>query len=168
MTRCSDNYGPFQFPEKLIPLLLTRAVEGQVLPVYGDGLHVRDWIHVEDHCWRIVDVAERGTDGRVHDFGGDAGRTNLTVVAQILKALGMPRDRVEHVRDRKGHDRRYAMDFSRAETELGWRPLGAFEEGLHSTARWHVENGRWLRRVEGGEYACNLEAVDPALSPSPN
>ncbi|MHB1193089.1 MAG: dTDP-glucose 4,6-dehydratase [Longimicrobiales bacterium] len=152
VTRCSNNYGPYQFPEKLVPLMITHAMEDRALPVYGDGLYVRDWIQVTDHCRGIVAAAEGGRAGRVYNFGGDAERTNLTVVKAILRALGKPEDRVEHVKDRKGHDRRYAIEFSRAETELGWRPSVTFEEGLADTVRWYLENDTWWRRVKSGEY----------------
>jgi dTDP-glucose 4,6-dehydratase len=152
VTRCSNNYGPYQFPEKLIPLMITHALEDRPLPVYGDGLYVRDWIHVADHCRGIVAAAEGGRAGRVYNFGGDAERTNLTVVRAILRALGKPEDRVEHVKDRKGHDRRYAIEFSRAEAELGWRPSVTFEAGLADTVRWYLENESWWRRVKSGEY----------------
>ncbi len=152
VTRCSNNYGPYQFPEKLIPLMITHALEDRALPVYGDGLYVRDWIHVTDHCRGIVAAAEQGRAGRVYNFGGDAERTNLWVVKAILRALGKPEDRVEHVKDRKGHDRRYAIEFGRAESELGWRPSVTFEEGLEGTVRWYLENEGWWRRVKSGEY----------------
>ncbi len=152
VTRCSNNYGPYQFPEKLVPLMITHAMEDRALPVYGDGLYVRDWIQVMDHCRGIVAAAEQGRAGRVYNLGGDAERTNLTVVKGILRALGKPEDRVEHVKDRKGHDRRYAIEFSRAEAELGWRPSVTFEEGLADTVRWYLENETWWRRVRSGEY----------------
>ncbi len=152
VTRCSNNYGPYQFPEKLIPLMITHALEDRPLPVYGDGLHVRDWIHVEDHCRGIVAAAEQGRAGRVYNFGGDAERTNLTVVRTLLRALGKPEDRIEHVKDRKGHDRRYAIDFGRARSELGGRPSVTFEQGLADTVRWYLENGTWWGRVKSGEY----------------
>ena len=152
VTRCSNNYGPYQFPEKLIPLMITHALEDRALPVYGDGLYVRDWIQVVDHCRGIVAAAECGAAGRVYNFGGDAERTNLSVVRALLRALGKPEDRVEHVKDRKGHDRRYAIDFSRAEAELGWRPSVTFEDGLADTVRWYLENETWWRRVKSGEY----------------
>lgn len=152
VTRCSNNYGPYQFPEKLIPLMITHALEDRALPVYGDGLYVRDWIQVTDHCRGIVAAAEGGAPGRVYNFGGDAERTNLTVVRALLRALGKPEDRIEHVKDRKGHDRRYAIDFSRAEAELDWRPSVTFEDGLADTVRWYLENERWWQRVKSGEY----------------
>ncbi|HSW31554.1 MAG TPA: dTDP-glucose 4,6-dehydratase [Longimicrobiales bacterium] len=152
VTRCSNNYGPYQFPEKLVPLMITHALEDRALPVYGDGLYVRDWIQVTDHCRGIVAAAEQGRAGRVYNFGGDAERTNLTVVRAILRALGKPEDRIEHVKDRKGHDRRYAIEFSRAEEELGWRPSVTFEQGMADTVRWYLENETWWRRVKSGEY----------------
>ena len=152
VTRCSNNYGPYQFPEKLIPLMITHALEDRALPVYGDGLYVRDWIQVVDHCRGIVAAAERGEAGRVYNFGGEAERTNLWVVRSILRALGKPEDRVEYVKDRKGHDRRYAIDFSRAEAELDWRPSVTFEEGLADTVRWYLDNETWWGRVKSGEY----------------
>lgn len=152
VTRCSNNYGPYQFPEKLIPLMITHALEDRALPVYGDGLYVRDWIQVVDHCRGIVAAAEEGRAGRVYNFGGDAERTNLSVVRALLRALGKPEDRIEHVKDRKGHDRRYAIDFGRAEAELGWRPSVTFEEGLADTVRWYLENEDWWRRVQSGAY----------------
>ena len=152
VTRCSNNYGPYQFPEKLIPLMITHALEDRALPVYGDGLYVRDWIQVVDHCRGIVAAAERGEAGRVYNFGGEAERTNLWVVRSILRALGKPEDRIEYVKDRKGHDRRYAIDFSRAEAELDWRPSVTFEEGLADTVRWYLDNETWWRRVKSGEY----------------
>jgi dTDP-glucose 4,6-dehydratase len=157
VTRCSNNYGPYQFPEKLIPLMITQALEDQVLPVYGDGLYVRDWIHVVDHCSGIVAAAERGTAGRVYNFGGDAERTNLNVVRMILRALNKPDNRIEHVTDRKGHDRRYAIDFSRAREELGWTPSWAFEVGLAETVRWYLHNEEWWRRVKSGDYGDRVE-----------
>ena len=152
VTRCSNNYGPYQFPEKLIPLMITHALEDRALPVYGDGLYVRDWIQVVDHCRGIVAAAERGEAGRVYNFGGEAERTNLWVVRSILRALGKPEDRIEYVKDRKGHDRRYAIDFSRAEAELDWRPSVTFEEGLADTVRWYLDNETWWGRVKSGEY----------------
>ena len=147
VTRCSNNYGPFQFPEKLIPLCVTNALEDRPLPVYGDGLNVRDWIHVEDHCRGMIAALERGTAGRIYNFGGDAERTNLQVVRRILSALGKGEDRVQFVRDRPGHDRRYAVDSARARAELGWAPLVTFEQGLDETVAWYDKNREWWRAV---------------------
>ncbi|MEQ8329583.1 MAG: dTDP-glucose 4,6-dehydratase [Longimicrobiales bacterium] len=158
VTRCSNNYGPYQFPEKLIPLMITRALADEVLPVYGDGLYVRDWIHVLDHCRSILAAADDGRPGRVYNFGGDAEKTNLTVVRALLRVLGKPEDRVEHVKDRPGHDRRYAIDFSRAAEELGWRPEVSFEEGLADTVRWYLDHRTWWERVQSGAYWDYMKA----------
>ena len=153
VTRCSNNYGPYQFPEKLIPLMITHALEDRPLPVYGDGLHVRDWIHVRDHCRGLLAAADRGEAGAVYNFGGNAERTNLGVVRAVLSVLGKPEDLIEGVTDRPGHDRRYAIDASRAEGELEWTPdVVNFEEGLADTVEWYVANEAWWRRVQSGEY----------------
>jgi len=153
VTRCSNNYGPHQFPEKLIPLMITHALEDRALPVYGDGLYVRDWIHVMDHCRALLAAAHRGEPGAVYNFGGNAERTNLSVVRAVLKVLGKPEDRIERVTDRPGHDRRYAIDASRAESELEWTPdVVSFEEGLAGTVEWYLANEAWWRRVQSGEY----------------
>lgn len=147
VTRCSNNYGPYQHPEKLIPLMITRALAGERLPVYGDGLHVRDWIHVSDHCAGLLAAAERGQAGRVYNFGGDAERTNLSVVRTLLDILDKPESLIEYVTDRPGHDRRYAIDFSRADAELGWRPRRDFTDGLADTVQWYLENEAWSAAV---------------------
>lgn len=149
VTRCSNNYGPYQHPEKLIPLMITRALAGEPLPVYGDGLHVRDWIHVEDHCAGVLAAGERGRPGRVYNLGGDAERTNLSVVRALLRIVGRPESLITHVKDRPGHDRRYAIDFSRARDELGWSPKRDFENGLADTVQWYMENEEWCRSGEG-------------------
>jgi dTDP-glucose 4,6-dehydratase len=147
VTRCSNNYGPYQYPEKLIPVMITRALEDEPLPVYGDGLYVRDWIHVDDHCRGLLAAAERGRGGRVYNFGGDAERTNMSLVREVLDILGKPESLIAHVKDRPGHDRRYAIDASRAKTELGWKPTVDFDEGLHRTVAWYRENRAWCRAV---------------------
>jgi dTDP-glucose 4,6-dehydratase len=152
VTRCSNNYGPYQFPEKFVPLMLTHALEDRPLPVYGDGLHVRDWVEVGDHCRGLLAAADRGRPGRVYNFGGAAERTNLSVLKSLLRAMGKHDARIEHVKDRPAHDRRYAIDFSRAEAELGWRPTVTFEAGLEATVRWYLEHESWWRRVKSGEY----------------
>ena len=152
VTRCSNNHGPRQFPEKLIPLCVTNALEGRTLPVYGDGLNVRDWIHVEDHCRGMLAALEGGRAGRVYNFGGDAERTNLQVVRRILSVLGKGEEAIEFVRDRPGHDRRYAVDSSRAQAELGWEPQVTFEQGLDATVAWYQSNPEWWRSVKTGEY----------------
>ena len=150
ITRCSNNYGPYQHPEKLIPLMITRALADQPLPVYGDGLNVRDWIHVEDHCAGVLAAAEKGRAGRVYNLGGDAERTNLSVVRTLLGILGKPESLVGFVEDRTGHDRRYAIDFSRASSELGWRPERDFVDGLADTVQWYLENEGWVGVVTAG------------------
>ncbi len=149
VTRGSNNYGPFQHPEKLIPLMIHRALRGEPLPVYGDGRNIRDWMHVEDHCRGLVAAAARGEAGRVYNFGGGAERTNLHVVGEILRATSAPSSLIEHVTDRLGHDLRYAVDFSRASEELGWRPEATFEEGLRETVRWYANHRGWIDAVTG-------------------
>ncbi|BAS27971.1 dTDP-glucose 4,6-dehydratase [Limnochorda pilosa] len=152
ITRCSNNYGPYQFPEKLIPLMIANALEGKPLPVYGDGQNVRDWIHVEDHCRGIDLTLRRGRPGEVYNFGGHAERPNLEVVRTLLRILDRPENLIRFVPDRPGHDRRYAMDSSKSERELGWRPRWTFEEGLESTVNWYLSHQDWLERVRSGAY----------------
>ena len=152
VTRCSNNYGPFQFPEKLIPLMATNALEGARLPVYGDGLHVRDWIHVEDHCEGVIAAMDRGSAGEVYNFGGNAERTNLQVVHGVIQAVGCSPDLIRRVEDRPGHDRRYAVDAGKAAEALEWTPRMDFEEGLVQTVDWYRENEAWWQRVKSGEY----------------
>ncbi|WP_045219139.1 dTDP-glucose 4,6-dehydratase [Desulfonatronum thioautotrophicum] len=152
ITRCSNNYGPFQFPEKLIPLMITLAWEDKPLPVYGDGANVRDWIHVLDHCRGVELAMDQGRPGAIYNFGGDAERTTLQVVTAILDLLGKPHSLIRHVQDRPGHDRRYAMDFSLAARELKFAPTRSFEKGLLETIQWYEHNREWLRRVEDGSY----------------
>ncbi|MGD8601067.1 MAG: dTDP-glucose 4,6-dehydratase [Gemmatimonadota bacterium] len=147
VARCANNYGPFQYPEKLIPLMITRARRDERLPLYGDGLHVRDWLHVEDGCRGLLAAAERGRAGRVYNLGGGCERTNLSVVRALLDMLDKPEALIEHVADRPGHDRRYGIDASRAAAELGWRPKIAFQDGLRSTVDWYLENEAWLSAV---------------------
>jgi dTDP-glucose 4,6-dehydratase len=152
VTRCSNNYGPYQFPEKLIPLMVSNVMAGEPLPVYGDGLNVRDWIHVGDHCRGLDVVLREGRTGEVYNLGGDAERTNLQVVTAILEHTGADADLVTYVEDRLGHDRRYAVDSSKAKAELSWKPRVAFEEGLAQTIEWYGQNGEWLARIESGAY----------------
>jgi dTDP-glucose 4,6-dehydratase len=157
VTRCSNNYGPWQFPEKLVPLMVVNALRGEPLPVYGDGLNVRDWIHVEDHCEGLLAALERGRAGEVYNLGASNERTNLEVVERILEALGKPRSLVRFVPDRPGHDRRYAVDASKARAELGWAPRRRFEEALGETVRWYVEHRAWWERILSGEYRAQHE-----------
>ena len=157
VTRCSNNYGPYQFPEKLIPLMIANAVEGKKLPVYGDGMQVRDWIHVEDHNRGVLAALEQGKAGEVYNFGSDNEWPNLMVVRKLLEILGKGEGLVEHVKDRPGHDRRYAIDAAKARRELGWAPRIPFEAGLASTVKWYVENRGWWERVRTGEYRSYYE-----------
>lgn len=152
ITRCGNNYGPRQFPEKLIPLVLSNAIDDQPIPVYGDGRNVRDWIYVEDHCRAILLALQKGRPGAIYNVGARNERTNLEVIEAILNALGKPRSLIRFVKDRPGHDRRYAIDASLAESELGWRPLETWESGLAKTILWYRENGEWIRRARTGDY----------------
>jgi dTDP-glucose 4,6-dehydratase len=152
ITRCSNNYGPNQFPEKLIPLMVLNAFEGKSLPVYGDGQQVRDWIHVEDHCEAIDLVLTGGVAGEVYNIGAENERPNLDVVRSILKLCGRGEDLIKHVPDRPGHDRRYAMDSRKIREALGWRPRHTFEQGLAATVQWYRDNEPWWERVRSGAY----------------
>jgi dTDP-glucose 4,6-dehydratase len=152
VTRCSNNYGPYQFPEKLIPLMISNAVEDKEVPVYGDGLNVRDWIYVEDHCRALDQVLHQGQEGEVYNVGGRSERTNLSVVQTILDHLGKPHSLIRFVKDRPGHDRRYAIDFSKIERDLKWRPQVSFEEGIRLTVDWYLEHRPWWRKIKSGEY----------------
>ncbi len=152
VTRCSNNYGPYQFPEKLIPLFITNLIEGEQVPVYGDGLNVRDWIHVADHCRAIRRVIEAGAAGEVYNIGGGNERTNIEITTLLLKALGLGEERIRYVKDRLGHDRRYAIDDTKIRTQLGWQPRVEFAEGLAGTIDWYRRNEQWWRRIKSGEY----------------
>ncbi len=152
LSRCSNNYGPYQFPEKLIPLMIQRANQGGKLPVYGDGLNVRDWIHVDDHNRALRLILEKGEPGRVYNVGADNEQANLHIVESILDRVNQPRNLIEFVTDRPGHDRRYAIDSTRLQQELGWRPQVDFVEGLASTVDWYLENREWWERILSGEY----------------
>jgi dTDP-glucose 4,6-dehydratase len=152
ITRCSNNYGPFQFPEKLIPLMILNALEGKPLPVYGDGLQVRDWIHVDDHCAAIDAVLARGRSGEVYNIGAENDRPNLDVVRAILRLTGRDESLIRYVPDRPGHDRRYAMNARKMREELGWRPERDFEAGLADTVAWYRASGAWADRVRSGAY----------------
>lgn len=151
-TRCSNNYGPYQFPEKLIPLFVSNLINNQQVPVYGDGQQVRDWIHVEDHCRGIVAACEHGKSGEVYNFGGEAERTNMQLTRRLLEILQKPDSLIKYVADRPGHDRRYAIDCSKAKKELGWQPMVTFEEGLAQTVAWYQQNAAWVEHIRSGEY----------------
>ncbi len=152
ITRCSNNYGPYQFPEKLIPLMISRASLDQSLPVYGTGENVRDWLHVQDHCRAIDLVMRRGRPGEVYNVGGHNERTNLMVVKAILRALDKPESLITFVKDRPGHDQRYAIDPQKIHAELGWLPQISFEEGIVETVGWYVQNRQWWESIVSGEY----------------
>jgi len=152
ITRCSNNYGPYQFPEKLIPLMIAKALDGQKLPVYGDGKNVRDWLYVEDHCSAICEVLHKGKIGDVYNIGGNNEWYNIDIVKIILKLLNKTEDQISYVKDRPGHDRRYAIDSTKIQTELGWKPAYQFENGIEATIRWYVKNENWWRKVMSGEY----------------
>ncbi len=152
ITRCSNNYGPYQFPEKLIPLMIANASEDKPLPVYGDGMNVRDWLYVVDHCEAILAVLERGALGEVYNIGGHNEHPNLFIVKRVLAELGKSESLIQYVKDRPGHDRRYAIDAGKIERELGWRPRYSFEQALPLTIRWYRENSAWLARVRNGAY----------------
>jgi dTDP-glucose 4,6-dehydratase len=161
VTNCSNNYGPFQFPEKLIPLMILNALEGKPLPVYGDGQQVRDWLFVEDHCQALWRVLEAGVPGETYNIGGDCEQKNLDVVKTICRIVDELRPGLKHapctslikyVQDRPGHDRRYAIDASKIRRELGWKPEHDFASGMRRTVEWYLENTEWIARVNSGEY----------------
>ena len=152
ITRCSNNYGPYQFPEKLIPLILANACDDKPLPIYGDGMYVRDWLYVRDHCEAILRCLEAGRTGEVYNIGGNNEFPNLELVKLILRELDKPESLITFVKDRPGHDRRYAIDASKIERELGWAPRYRIEDALPLTIRWYLDNGPWLERVRSGAY----------------
>mgnify|MGYP000210643210 CR=1 FL=1 len=159
ITRCSNNYGPYQFPEKMIPLMINNARQDQPLPVYGDGLNVRDWLYVEDHCRALWAVLTRGRPGRVYNIGGNSEKTNLEVVRTILGRLGKPESLITFVKDRPGHDRRYAIDATRIRTELGWQPTVDFAAGIARTIDWYLCHQAWLDHVTSGAYQQYYQAM---------
>ncbi|MBL04283.1 MAG: dTDP-glucose 4,6-dehydratase [Planctomycetes bacterium] len=152
ITRCSNNYGPFQFPEKLIPLMIRNAMNDEPLPIYGDGLQVRDWIHVGDHSRALLSVLKNGESGGIYNIGGGNERTNLDVVKSVLRVLGKPESLIRHIEDRPGHDRRYSMDASKIRAELDWQAEVEFERGIENTVQWYIDNRDWLESVITGEY----------------
>lgn len=152
VTRASNNYGPYHFPEKLIPLMISNAMEDKPLPVYGDGMQVRDWLYVEDHCRAILSVLEKGRDGEVYNIGGNRSLPNIEVVQKILAATGKPESLITYVTDRPGHDRRYALSSEKIMRETGWSPRMTFEEGLALTVQWYRDHQDWVRHVKSGEY----------------
>lgn len=152
ITRCSNNYGPYQFPEKLIPLIISKASEDEPLPIYGDGMNIRDWLYVEDHCSAIDLVIHKGRNGEVYNIGGNNERTNVHIVKTILKQLGKSESLMTYVKDRPGHDRRYGIDPTKTMTELGWKPRHSFETGIRETIKWYLDNKEWWTRIQSGEY----------------
>ena len=159
ITRCSNNYGPYHFPEKLIPLMITRALNDQSLPVYGKGENVRDWLYVEDHCAAIDLVMRKGREGEVYNVGGHNERTNLDVVKTVLRELVKPESLITFVTDRPGHDRRYAIDPSKIHAELGWLPRTKFDDGIHQTVQWYLDNRQWWEHILAGEYQNYYQAM---------
>lgn len=152
ITRCSNNYGPYQFPEKLIPLMINNCKQEKELPVYGDGMQIRDWLHVKDHCIAIDTVFEKGRNGEVYNIGGNNEKANIEIVKLIIKALGKTENLIKYVKDRPGHDRRYAIDNTKITTELGWKPSYTFEEGIKETIEWYLNNMEWMESVTSGAY----------------
>ncbi len=152
ITRCSNNYGPYQFPEKLIPLFSTNAMEGKPLPIYGQGKNIRDWIYVLDHCRALVAVMDNGKPGQIYNIGADCEKSNMEITRTILKILGKPESLIEYVRDRPAHDFRYAIDSGKIRRELGWTPKMDFEAGLEATVGWYQENREWWESIKSGEY----------------
>jgi dTDP-glucose 4,6-dehydratase len=152
IVRSTNNYGPYQFPEKLIPLFITNALSDQELPLYGDGLYVRDWLYVEDHCRALDLVLHKGEIGEIYNISGNCEKTNLEITELILKRLNKPKSLIRHVKDRPAHDRRYALDSTKIRDELGWKPDTSFEEGLAKTVDWYIANQKWWEKIRTGEY----------------
>jgi dTDP-glucose 4,6-dehydratase len=159
ITRCSNNYGPYQFPEKLIPLMIANALEDKDLPVYGDGMQVRDWLHVKDHCRAIDTVLRKGIPGEIYNVGGNNEKANIEIVNLILDTLEKPESLIKHVTDRPGHDRRYAIDNTKITTKLGWLPSYTFEEGMKETIEWYLQNRNWWERIRSGDYQAYYERM---------
>ena len=159
ISRCSNNYGPYHFPEKLIPLMISRALADESLPVYGSGENVRDWLYVKDHCSAIDLVMRKGRNGEVYNIGGHNERTNLQVVKTILKELGKPETLITYVKDRPGHDMRYAIDPTKIRSELGWQPETSFDDGIKQTIRWYLDNRMWWEHILAGDYRNYYERM---------
>ncbi len=159
ISRCSNNYGPFHFPEKLIPLVITRALENETIPVYGEGANVRDWLYVEDHCSAIDLIIHNGANGEIYNIGGNNEKTNLEVVKTILKTLGKDEKLITYVKDRPGHDLRYAIDAAKISSQLNWRPQTDFSNGIKKTIDWFLENENWWRRIISGEYRAYYDKM---------
>lgn len=152
ITRCSNNYGPYQFPEKLIPLMIHNCLQNKPLPVYGDGMQIRDWLHVSDHCSAIATVLEKGVLGEVYNIGGNNEKANIEIVKLILSVLGKPESLIAYVKDRPGHDRRYAIDNTKITSQLGWSPAYTFEQGIAETIQWYLDHEDWMQQIISGDY----------------
>ena len=159
ITRCSNNYGPYQFPEKLIPLMIHNAQHDKPLPVYGDGMQIRDWLHVSDHCSAIATVLEKGKVGEIYNIGGNNEKANIEIVKLILRQLGKPETLITYVKDRPGHDRRYAIDNTKITTQLGWSPAYTFEVGMSETIHWYLDHMEWVEHVTSGDYHLYYERM---------
>lgn len=161
ITRCSNNYGPYQFPEKLIPLIINNCLKEKELPVYGDGMQVRDWLHVLDHCSAIDTVLHKGVLGEVYNIGGNNEKANIELVRLITKTLGKSENLIKYIKDRPGHDRRYAIDNTKITTQLGWAPAYTFEQGIKETIEWYLNNTEWIENIVSGDYMKYYESMYP-------
>ncbi|WP_461206112.1 dTDP-glucose 4,6-dehydratase [Clostridium sp. DL1XJH146] len=159
ITRCSNNYGPYQFPEKLIPLIINNCLKEKDLPVYGDGMQIRDWLHVSDHCSAIDTVLHKGEVGEVYNIGGNNEKANIEIVKLIISTLGKSEDLIKYVKDRPGHDRRYAIDNTKITNQLGWKPAYTFEQGMKETIQWYLDNTDWIENIVSGNYAKYYEEM---------
>jgi len=159
ITRCSNNYGPYQFPEKFIPLMINNCMNDKPLPVYGDGMQIRDWLHVSDHCEAIDCVLHNGFNGEIYNVGGNNEKANIEIVRLIISTLGKSENLIKHVKDRPGHDRRYAIDNTKITTKLGWHPLYTFEDGMKETIEWYIENTEWVSHIVNGNYRDYYSAM---------
>jgi dTDP-glucose 4,6-dehydratase len=159
ITRCSNNYGPYQFPEKLIPLIINNCLNGILLPVYGDGMQIRDWLHVSDHCEAIDTVLHNGVNGEVYNVGGNNERANIEIVKLIIKTLGRSEELIKYIKDRPGHDRRYAIDNTKITTQLGWKPKYTFDVGMKETIEWYLDNREWTEEIVNGSYRGYYEKM---------
>ena len=167
ITRCSNNYGPYQFPEKLIPLMTNNCLNEKILPIYGDGMQVRDWLHVSDHCLAIDTVLNKGVDGEVYNIGGNNEKANIEIVKLIIAILGKSESLIKHVKDRPGHDRRYAIDNTKITTQLGWKPVYTFEQGMRETIQWYLDNEEWIGKIASGDYANYYEQMYSSVTNRP-
>ena len=159
ITRGSNSYGPYQFPEKLIPLMINNCLKDKDLPVYGDGMQVRDWLYVSDHCSAIDTVLHKGVDGEIYNIGGNNEKTNIEIVKLIIETLGKSEELIKYVQDRPGHDRRYAIDNMKITTQLGWKPAYTFEQGMKQTIEWYLNNTKWIENIVSGDYIKYYEKM---------